>query len=316
VELPAFEPEQAADQAMLMSVEVQTYESYQPSRKNCTVFQCCNILGNDSSIQMSSTLQPETESKNNGTTHNLTKTTGTDPDPDIGYKEVSVAAAYVGRVLSTERKCRSICGISRTFLKVVLKQISLNVPEQSALNKEEQLVLFFSKLKLNKKFTVMSVDFGISDKTVSKVFHSVLEAMYELSCKKLWWHSRDEVKAMMPESFKLHYPDTRVIIDASEITIETPNTVRACNLCYSCYKKNFTAKFLIGIAPCGMVTYMSKAYGGRVTDNHITGRCFEIFTCIGTYVQRRFKFCFVVVPVAETALPGSLARKPCRHIKS
>jgi hypothetical protein len=263
------EPEQNPEQDDKL---MQTDESFPPSRRNCSIYQFCEIFGKDKSIQMSSTLQPVTESKNVGTAHNPLKNSGTNPDNDIGG-QVSVATALVRRVLSTERKFRSMCGISRTFFKATLKQISLNVPQQSALTKEEQLVLFFIKLKLNERYTVMSVYFDISEKTVSKVFHSVLEAMYELASKKVWWHSRDEVKAVMPESFKLHYPDTRVIIDASEIKIETPKTIEARNLCYSQYKKNYTAKFLIGIAPCGMVTYISKAYGGRVTDNHLTGDC-------------------------------------------
>ena len=29
-------------------------------------------------------------------------------------------------------------------------------------------------------------------------------------------------------------------------------------------------KFLIGVAPSGLITFLSKAYGGRVTDCHIT----------------------------------------------
>ena len=41
-------------------------------------------------------------------------------------------------------------------------------------------------------------------------------------------------------------------------------------MCYSSYKGGHTLKFLIGVAPCGQITFVSKAYGGRVTDCQLT----------------------------------------------
>ena len=39
---------------------------------------------------------------------------------------------------------------------------------------------------------------------------------------------------------------------------------------YSNYKSSHTVKFLIGIAPSGEIIFISKAYGGRVTDTYLT----------------------------------------------
>ena len=36
------------------------------------------------------------------------------------------------------------------------------------------------------------------------------------------------------------------------------------------YKKHNTLKVLVGIAPNGMITFLSKAWGGRASDNYIT----------------------------------------------
>ncbi|KAF2900580.1 hypothetical protein ILUMI_05603 [Ignelater luminosus] len=38
---------------------------------------------------------------------------------------------------------------------------------------------------------------------------------------------------------------------------------------YSFYKKDHTIKILIGVSPSGMITYLSKAYGGRASDTAI-----------------------------------------------
>ena len=66
---------------------------------------------------------------------------------------------------------------------------------------------------------------------------------------------------------------SRVIIDASEVKIEMPSNTRANVLCWSSYKHHHTVKFLVGIAPDGTITFISKAYGGRITDGQLTTDC-------------------------------------------
>ena len=71
-------------------------------------------------------------------------------------------------------------------------------------------------------------------------------------------------------SLTVHYPKTRVILDGSEIKIQAPKSVENRVRAWSKYKSNFTAKFLVGISPCGLIIFMSKAYGGRTTDSQLT----------------------------------------------
>jgi hypothetical protein len=104
----------------------------------------------------------------------------------------------------------------------------------------------------------------------AKAFKDVLKNFYALAKSRLWWFSRKEVDVMMPESFKKLYPKTRVIIDASEVGMEIPSDVDAAALFWSQYKHKHTIKFLLGIAPHGMISFISKAYTGRTTDGHLT----------------------------------------------
>ncbi|CAB3252333.1 unnamed protein product [Arctia plantaginis] len=74
----------------------------------------------------------------------------------------------------------------------------------------------------------------------------------------------------MPKCFSPDYINTRVIIDCTEFRIEIPTAVDDHVVCYSHYKKGFTAKVIIGITPGGFISLKSKVAGGRKTDSPMT----------------------------------------------
>ncbi len=207
------------------------------------------------------------DNKTTQTSHVTSASAMIQTDDMIGLQ--TPAAQYLQRILQTEAIFRSICGITRKFFELCVKEIGSKLP-RSSLTPREQIALFWKKLKQNITFVALGPDFGVSDKTAARVFKAVLQEQFMFAKSGLWWHTRQEIDAMMPDSFKLHYPQCRVIIDASEIKIQTPSDVSASILTWSSYKHHHTLKFLVGISPGGMIIFVSKAYGGRVTDVHIT----------------------------------------------
>ncbi|XP_065667617.1 uncharacterized protein LOC136087918 [Hydra vulgaris] len=77
----------------------------------------------------------------------------------------------------------------------------------------------------------------------------------------------------MPSCFKDVYPNTRVIIDCTEIFTVMPTSYRTQSAMFSKYKHHHTAKGLIGIAPSGAITFVSDLYAGRSSDKQITNHC-------------------------------------------
>ena len=179
--------------------------------------------------------------------------------------------SITSQVLKSDKKCISLCGVPRNLLKQTFKTLEGHFLESRTLTHLDQLVMYFYILKWAQPFTVVGPIFGISDPdTVSKYFGHILDQHFNLVKDKIGWLTKEETKETMPPSFKMYYPNTRIIIDASEVRIQKPSSVKAAILTYSQYKSAHTLKFLITIAPNGLIVHISRAYGGRITDGQLT----------------------------------------------
>ena len=74
----------------------------------------------------------------------------------------------------------------------------------------------------------------------------------------------------MPKCFQELYPTTRVIIDATEVFVETPALPEFQQMTFSSYKNHNTYKALVGISPGGAITFVSKLYPGSISDQMLT----------------------------------------------
>lgn len=113
--------------------------------------------------------------------------------------------------------------------------------------------------------------FGICQSHVSRLFITWINLLYHCFLPLLRWPSKDLVKGNLPVTFR-RYPNTRVIIDATEFHIEKPFRPHAQRSTWSNYKQANTLKLLVGIQPSGPITFLSKLYSGSISDQHITAK--------------------------------------------
>lgn len=92
--------------------------------------------------------------------------------------------------------------------------------------------------------------------------------MYRELRQMITWPDCETLRKNLPACFKRHYVNVVSIIDCFEIFIERPSSLEARAATYSQYKKHNTVKFLIGISPTGSISFVSKGWGVRVSDNH------------------------------------------------
>jgi len=77
----------------------------------------------------------------------------------------------------------------------------------------------------------------------------------------------------MPEAFKEEYPNTHLIIDATEFQVERPSSLLNQSCTFSSYKNRNAVKVLMGATPSGVIAYVSPTYEGSISDKKLVEVC-------------------------------------------
>lgn len=175
-------------------------------------------------------------------------------------------------LLDTEVKLTTMTGIP-TFkiLDKIVELFSNKYPDirTHQLNIRERIILVFIKLKQDLSFSVLAILFkNVSLSTCRSIYLSTIPLLANIFDNLIYWPSKSEIMSNIPYCFE-KFKNVRVILDCTEVTVQKPKCLSCRIKLYSNYKSNFTLKFLIGVAPAGLITFVSKPYGGRASDNVI-----------------------------------------------
>lgn len=135
---------------------------------------------------------------------------------------------------------------------------------------EDQLLATLMKLRLDECFDTLADMFVVSKSNLADTFWrwvNLLESKMSFLIKS---PDREATIKTLPPAFKKDFPRLTAIIDCTEILIHRPRTLLARSQVYSNYKHHSTVKFLIACTPHGSISFLSKVWGGRVSDVELT----------------------------------------------
>ncbi|XP_067287719.1 uncharacterized protein [Pseudorasbora parva] len=127
----------------------------------------------------------------------------------------------------------------------------------------DEFFLFMVHLSVGLAERDLGHRFNIHQSTVSQIITIWANFLYTILGSVRIWMSEEAVKAQMPTEFQ-DYPDTRVVIDCTELRCQTPSS-----LLYQGDVSHCSFKGLIGMAPHGAVTFVSSLCAGSVSDKEL-----------------------------------------------
>lgn len=137
------------------------------------------------------------------------------------------------------------------------------------MNTRDRVIMTYMKLKQNVSYSLLAIIFNCySAKHCQRVFYDTVKILSKCLKPAISWPSREEISKNLPQCFE-GFEDVRVVLDCTEIFIQKPANLCCQVITYSHYKGSQTCKIMTGVSPAGNITYISKAYGGRVTDSTI-----------------------------------------------
>ena len=108
--------------------------------------------------------------------------------------------------------------------------------------------------------------FNISVTSVSRILTTWIIFLNQQLRPLITFPSRIVIQRHMPSQFKAKYPDTRIIIDCTELFTETPSSLPVQSAIYSHYKHHHTLKGLVGrLVPVFLHTFPTFMVGQPVT---------------------------------------------------
>lgn len=175
-------------------------------------------------------------------------------------------------LIDSDKKLNTFTGLNSFKQLEVIEHLVRNVYEEKRVRRlllRERVVLTFMKMKNDLSYVVLSLLFGgVSSNAVKQIFYEMLNILSTVLKPAIRFLNMSTISKYRPIIFQ-KFPNVRIILDCTEIPVSKPKCLCCRVKTYSHYKTTQTIKFMVGISPSGLITFVSKAYGGRASDKAI-----------------------------------------------
>lgn len=181
-----------------------------------------------------------------------------------------------------DKLCKLYTGIPTTAVFLALYGLLENIPinyylkwNVEKITKLDQLLMCLMKLRQNYPHADLAVRFKVSQATVTNIVITWVHVLHEILYKQLMKNipTKEKNQTCLPNCFST-FTNCRIVLDCTEMAMTVPrSSMLFQKTTYSSYKHKNTWKALVGVAPNGVITYISTLYPGGTSDKKIVQHC-------------------------------------------
>ncbi|XP_015124742.1 uncharacterized protein LOC107046609 [Diachasma alloeum] len=189
-------------------------------------------------------------------------------------KGMQTDSSLVDAIIQNETDLSAFTGLTSfallTSLVICVTELKKTMGQNlnDRLDVRKKILLTFIKLKWNLSYVALSGIFKVSRQTCKNYFNSTLRNLSDVFSPVVRWPQKEEILENIPRCFQKYY-STRVVLDCTEIPVAKSKCLKCRFMTYSHYKGTHTVKFMIGVTPSGLISFLSKSFGGRASDKQI-----------------------------------------------
>nr|XP_057928765.1 uncharacterized protein LOC131129340 isoform X2 [Doryrhamphus excisus] len=129
---------------------------------------------------------------------------------------------------------------------------------------QAQVLMTLMMFKSNRPLAELSTFFKTSESTASQIILFWIDFLEVVLRPAVPWLPKKAIQATMPAEFKKNFPNTTCFLGYSESVLHKPRNLD------SQARSPSTVKYLLAVAPCGLITFISSVYAERCDEKDMT----------------------------------------------
>ena len=136
----------------------------------------------------------------------------------------------------------------------------------------DRLFMYLHKIRVGSLDQDLADKFNVTVPNVSRNTILFTDFLYCLLGAQRLWPTKPQVMKSMPFEFLMVYPDVRVVVDCVRVQLQCPLGLAMNSERQQASRRGSAVnmKALIGMMPCGAISFISSLHSCSISDSHLT----------------------------------------------
>ncbi|KAM6901018.1 uncharacterized protein PEZ65_019216 [Lycodopsis pacificus] len=159
-------------------------------------------------------------------------------------------------------------GIALDVFNILVSSLEGNTRNTFPMSLRDQVLLTLMMLKINHDIDKLAKQFRVSESIASMIVSFWIDELEKVLQPLIPWLPKETIEATMPQEFRKYYPNTTCVLHFCQCYVQkTPNRESGAKPHVHYYD---TVKYVVAVAPCGLIMFISGAYKVHSSEKSIT----------------------------------------------